>query len=57
MREADELLDWPGDPAPKRAQWRTLAEVAGTALRQRISLQAASTRDIEWNGPEQDRKD
>ncbi|MGX5849978.1 hypothetical protein ACWGTO_23150 [Mesorhizobium sp. PL10] len=53
MREADELLDWPGDPAPKKAQWRALAEVAGVALRQRISLQAASTRDIEWNGPDQ----
>ena len=51
MREADELLDWPGDPAPKKEQWRALAEIAGTALRQRISLQAASTRDIEWNGP------
>ncbi|TGQ73277.1 hypothetical protein EN829_012735 [Mesorhizobium sp. M00.F.Ca.ET.186.01.1.1] len=51
MRNADELLDWPDDPAPKRAQWRALAEIAGTALRQRISLQAASTRDIEWNGP------
>ena len=55
MRAADELLDWPGDPAPKRTQWRTLIEIAGTALRQRISLQAASTRDIEWNGPDQDR--
>ncbi|WP_031202872.1 hypothetical protein [Mesorhizobium sp. LSJC269B00] len=54
MHDADELLDWPGDPAPKRAQWRTLAEIAGTAISQRISLQAASTRDIEWNGPEQD---
>lgn len=54
MRDAGELLDWPGDPAPKRAQWRALAEIAGTALRQRISLQAASTRDIEWNGPFQD---
>jgi hypothetical protein len=54
MREADELLDWPGDPAPKKAQWRALAEIAGTALRQRISLQTASTRDIEWNGPDQD---
>jgi hypothetical protein len=54
MRDAGELLDWPGDPAPKRAQWRALAEIAGTALRQRISLQAASTRDIEWNGPLQD---
>lgn len=53
MREADELLDWPNDPAPKKAQWRALAEIAGTALRERISLQAASTRDIEWNGPDQ----
>ncbi|UVK37715.1 hypothetical protein LHFGNBLO_004796 [Mesorhizobium sp. AR10] len=51
MHEAGELLDWPGDPAPKRAQWRALAEVAGTALRQRIGLAAASTHDIEWNGP------
>ena len=53
MREADELLDWPDDPAPKKAQCRALAEIASTALRQRISLQAASTRDIEWNGPDQ----
>jgi ATP-grasp domain-containing protein len=53
MREAQELLDWPGDPAPVKAQWPALAEIAGTALRQRISLQAASTRDIEWNGPVQ----
>ncbi|MGX5842567.1 hypothetical protein ACWGTI_17770 [Mesorhizobium sp. ArgA1] len=53
MREADELLDWPGDLAPHKAQWRALAEIAGTALRQRISMQAASTRDIEWNGPDQ----
>ncbi|TPM39484.1 hypothetical protein [Mesorhizobium sp. B2-3-4] len=51
MHGADELLDWPDDPAPKRTQWRALAEIAATALRQRISLQAASTRDIEWNGP------
>ncbi|MDX8526892.1 ATP-grasp domain-containing protein [Mesorhizobium sp. MSK_1335] len=51
MREGQELLDWPGDPAPVRAQWPALAEIAGVALRQRISLQAASTRDIEWNGP------
>ncbi|WP_195175374.1 hypothetical protein [Mesorhizobium sp. INR15] len=51
LHDADELLDWSGDPAPKRAQWHALAEVAGTAMRERISLQAASTRDIEWNGP------
>lgn len=51
MRKGEELLDWPGDSAPVRAQWPALAEIAGMALRQRISLQAASTRDIEWNGP------
>lgn len=51
MREGEELLDWPGDSAPVKAQWPALAEIAGVALRERISLQAASTRDIEWNGP------
>jgi len=51
VREGRELLDWPGDPAPVKAQWPALAEIGGAALRQRISLQAASTRDIEWNGP------
>jgi hypothetical protein len=51
MREGEELLDWPGDSAPVRAQWPALAEIARVALRERISLQAASTRDIEWNGP------
>ncbi|RUW25275.1 hypothetical protein EN858_11880 [Mesorhizobium sp. M4B.F.Ca.ET.215.01.1.1] len=53
MRGAEELLDWPGDPAPVKAQWPALAEIAGIALRGRIGLQAASTRDIEWNGPEE----
>ncbi|WFP75190.1 hypothetical protein [Mesorhizobium sp. WSM4906] len=51
MRDGQELLDWPGDPAPVKAQWLALAEIAGVAWRQWISLQAASTRDIEWNGP------
>ncbi|MDX8531382.1 ATP-grasp domain-containing protein [Mesorhizobium sp. VK25A] len=51
MRESEELLDWPGDSAPVKAQWPALAEIARVALRQRISLQSASTRDIEWNGP------
>jgi hypothetical protein len=55
MREGRELLDWPGDPAPVKAQWSALAEIAGVALRHRISLQAASTRDIEWNGPDKSR--
>ncbi|TPI69077.1 hypothetical protein FJ420_04625 [Mesorhizobium sp. B3-1-3] len=51
MREGKELLNWTEDSAPARAQWPALAEIAGVALRERISLQAASTRDIEWNGP------
>ncbi|CDX24552.1 conserved hypothetical protein [Mesorhizobium sp. ORS 3359] len=51
MREGQDMLDWPGDSAPVRAQWPALAEIAGMAWRERISLQAASTRDIEWNGP------
>ncbi|TIW34763.1 MAG: hypothetical protein E5V62_14515 [Mesorhizobium sp.] len=53
MREVEELLDWPDDPAPVKAQWAALGEIAGVALRERISLQAASTRDIEWNGPDE----
>ncbi|WP_421591709.1 ATP-grasp domain-containing protein [Shinella sp. M27] len=53
LKGADELLDWPDDPAPKRAQWRALGEIAALALRHRISLQRASTRDIEWDGPDQ----
>ncbi|MDX8501404.1 hypothetical protein RFM99_23700 [Mesorhizobium sp. VK4C] len=53
MRQGQELLDWPGDPAPVKAQWTALSEIAGVAWRQGISLQAASTRDIEWNGPDQ----
>lgn len=48
-----ELLDWEGDPGPKRAQLPALAEFAAVALRNRISLLAASTYDIEWNGPDQ----
>jgi hypothetical protein len=53
LAQAGELLDWPGDPGPRKRAWRAFAEVAGIALRQRITLQAASTRDIEWNGPDQ----
>jgi hypothetical protein len=53
LQAADELLDWPGDTAPRHAQWRALAEIAALALRHRITLQQASTRDIEWDGPDQ----
>ncbi len=51
--QTKELLDWPGDPRPARAQWRALAGIARTAIRERMSLQAAATHDIEWNGPDQ----
>ncbi|HBF30970.1 ATP-grasp domain-containing protein [Rhizobium sp.] len=53
LREITELLEWPNDSGPRKAQVRALREIASTAIRQRISLQKASTRDIEWNGPYQ----
>lgn len=53
-RTAGEILDWPNDRGPVKAQFRALAEIARIAIKQRISLQQASTRDIEWNGPEGD---
>ncbi|QEE36048.1 hypothetical protein FTO60_10190 [Octadecabacter sp. SW4] len=54
LRAADNFLSWPGDPAPSRGQWRAFAEIAAIAWRHRISLLAATTHDIEWNGPAQD---
>ena len=52
-QETHELLDWPDDPGAKSAQIVALAEFARLALRRRISLLAATTYDIEWNGPDQ----
>lgn len=49
---AKELLSWPEDPKPQRAQFRAFVEILGISIMQRISLQAAATRDIEWNGPD-----
>jgi len=46
-----DVLAWPDDPGPGRKQWRMLAEVAGIAMRQRVSLQTAATAGIAWNGP------
>lgn len=54
LRDAGEILDWPNDHAPVKAQFRALREIIRIAIRQRISLQQASTRDIEWNGPDSD---
>jgi hypothetical protein len=53
LREVQDVLDWPGDPGPARAQGRVLAGFALQALRQRVSLQRVSTHDIEWNGEDQ----
>ncbi len=53
LRQVQEVLDCPDDPGPKQAQWAALRAIAARALRERISLQQASTRDIEWNGPDQ----
>ena len=53
LRAADEIMDWPGDHLSATRQVLSLVEIAGLALRERISLQQASTRDIEWNGPDQ----
>jgi hypothetical protein len=54
LRYAGEILDWDGDHGPVKAQFRALREIVGIAIKQRISLQQASTRDIEWNGPDSD---
>ena len=50
LRGVQDVMDWPGDRIGLWGQLRPVAEIAGIALRNRIGLQAASTRDIEWNG-------
>lgn len=51
MRGArDAVLRW-DDPLPFLSGLGLLAHLAGIALRRRTSLLAASTLDIEWNGP------
>ena len=52
LRSVTDVIADPGDPAPARQQWRALFEFAWLASRRRISLQAASTYDIAWNGPD-----
>jgi predicted ATP-grasp superfamily ATP-dependent carboligase len=46
-----ELFDWSRDSVSYVVQLLAVAEIAKVALRYRISLQKAATRDIEWNGP------
>ena len=52
LGQTQDILDWPDDPAPKRAQIATLAAFGRLALRERIGIQRATTHDIEWNGPD-----
>ncbi|RRH73578.1 hypothetical protein EG244_12805 [Falsigemmobacter faecalis] len=47
-----DIHHWPGDSLSKLTQLRGLLPIARQALRLRKSLIAASTHDIEWNGPE-----
>jgi len=52
LRETRDVLDWPEDPGPRQAQLPVLWGIVKTAARKQISLQAATTQDIEWNGPD-----
>ena len=45
-----DVISAPDDRRPARTQALGIAELAGIALRRLISLPAASTRDIEYNG-------
>ena len=49
-KAAPDVISRPGDRAPGWGQLLSLAELAGRSLRQGISLNRASTWDIEWNG-------
>lgn len=53
LADVQDVMDWPGDRLGLLAQLRPMAEIARIAWHQRISLQAAATHDIEWDGPNQ----
>lgn len=50
LRLSGDVMDWPDDRVRIGAQLRSMAEFFGIALRNRISLERASTCGIEWNG-------
>ncbi|MEJ6402135.1 ATP-grasp domain-containing protein [Yoonia sp. 2307UL14-13] len=52
LRRAQDVIAWQGDRVSASRQLRAFAEIAGIAVRHRISLQTASTYDIAWNGSE-----
>lgn len=45
-----DVIGAPDDPGPRAGQVRSFLEFAGIALKQRISLTAATTFDLEYNG-------
>ncbi len=53
LRSMQEIFEWPGESVSAAAQLKTLTEISLTAVWDRVSLQQAATRDIEWNGPDQ----
>lgn len=48
--EIESVFDWPGDRVGLWPQVKSLFEFAATAASKQVSLQHASTIDIEWNG-------
>lgn len=50
IKAAQDVLVWPGDPAPARKQLAATWEIARVALRHRIGLTRAATHDIVWDG-------
>lgn len=53
LKQAGDVMDWPGDTVGLRAQLRSVAELARLARRHRIGLAQASTLGIEWDGVSQ----
>lgn len=50
LREVEDVINTPNDPIGWVWQARSVAEFTRIALRERVSLQSASTWGIEWNG-------
>jgi hypothetical protein len=53
MRQSEDIMRLKNDYVGIAAQLRSLTEFAAIAIRQRISLERASTWGIEWNGEDQ----
>lgn len=52
LRHTEDILNVPGDPIGLGAQLRSLTEFSRIARREKLSLQQASTFDLEWDGPD-----